>query len=229
MVSQVNSIFIVDVNGGATYSKIVKEEDEIPGNYNYIFGINAGLGLELKLKSKLSIETNLDFYQNGVNHTYRVAIKSYNYIATKSYFGFTRKITQNYLNNSWTIGYHIGQKIDVKMDVGIYWAVYLGSRKNVKEYRYVDSLDWVEIGDQSLLLEYEETQYSGTIHTGFRPMLDFGLVGKINLGYNFYNKYQTYCFFEYFKGLKDINRDAINVTKNYNSSFCIGLGLKMKL
>jgi len=99
------------VNGGLTYSNILQKND-LHGNYDFEPGFNSGLSVELELKSNISIETNICYYQNGYNFNIRDTLRIPDFKLLKSYIGFENRIRQDYLNNSWLVGYSIGNKIE---------------------------------------------------------------------------------------------------------------------
>jgi len=227
--SQTNCQLLFGLDGGLTYSNII-EKNDFPGNYDFKTGYSAGLNLELIFRSRISLETNIAFYQNGFNNNYRSTLVTNNYYATKSYLGFDYNVTQNYLNNSWLIGYHIGNKFDFSIYAGLYWSLFLKSKRKGKDYIYTDPNEWIEIADPAIPLGYKETLVSETISDEIYTNIDFGLVGKIMVGYNINEKFKIICFMKYYKGLTDIDKKVyLKDVENYNNSVNFGLGFKMKL
>jgi len=227
--SQSNCQLLVGLDGGLTYSNI-KEKNDFPGNYGFKTGSSAGLNLELIFSSRISLETHIDFYQNGYNNNDRQVLTLSNYIATKSYLGYDNYVTQNYLSNSWLIGYHIGHRIDFSIYTGLYWSLFLKSNLKAKNYIYTDPVEWAQIGDPAIPQGYKETEVSATLSKELYTNIDLGLVGKIEAGYSINEKFKIICFMNYYKGLTDISKKVIfKDVENYNISVNLGLGLKMKL
>ena len=229
VLSQTKNTFYIGINSGVTNSKI-SGKNEASGYYNYKTGLGIGLAIEYMLNSKLSIETDVDFYQRGYNFSLRDTLIVYSYSASNSYIGYNENITLNYLNNTYTVGYYIGNKINLSINAGIYWAILLSSKRKATTYSFIDPVEWNEIGDPVLPVGYTETSESGKLNSYVYSNFDFGLIGKIDAGYDLNNKYQINCFLRYNKGFIDISKEYRYIdTKNYNISYCFGLGVKMNI
>lgn len=199
-----------------------------PSSHDFIQGFNSGLSIDLELKSKIIIETNISYYQNGFRIGDKDTLRAPDFKFSKSYIGFDEKFRQNYLNNSWLVGYTFGNKIKFSVYTGLYWAVFLNSNCKIKSYIFVDSLEWTEFGNPSLQKGYHESTFQEQVegYTSF----DYGLIGRIELGINLGQRFQLTCFSGYYQGFSDnFKTGSSDEARINNSSFNIGLGLKYKL
>jgi hypothetical protein len=220
--------FSVGVNGGLTYSNI-SERNDWPGYYDFIIGYSTALNLEIKFKSKISIETNFGFYQNGYNYNVRDTFR-YQFTNTpKSYIGIDQTITQNYLNNSWLLGYNVGNKVIFSIQAGIYWSIYLQSNNYFKSYYYIDSTDLAELVP-AFSEGYHEEITTGKVDKKLYSNLDFGIAGGIKIGYNLNQKIELVLTSKYYRGLVNVsNFDLIEGISHFNKSFNFNFGINMKL
>jgi len=226
--AQIKDQIFLGILGGLIYSNILENFD-IPNNYYFIPGFNSGVSVELELKSNISIETNISYYQNGFkfNDEQTLSVPDYKFI--KSYLGYENKTKKNYLNNTWLVGYSIGNRIECSAYLGIYWAILLNSNYKLKNYIFVDSEEWTEFGDPNFPKGYQETTLEGQNDELFKNF-DFGLAGIVEFSIYLHKKLQLVCFLGYYQGLIDNDQtDLNNEVKILNSSFNIGLGLKYKL
>ena len=93
--------FSIGFKNGLTYSCIAI--DNSIGTYNNISGYYTGLLVDYKIRPKIIIETNIDYYQNGYN--LKISSDGWFYFLPNSYFKSNDKVIQNYLYNSNLIGY----------------------------------------------------------------------------------------------------------------------------
>ena len=228
--AQLHDKISIGINGGLTYSNIIQKNGSA-WDYDFKPGFNSGVSVELKLKSNILIVTNICYYQNGYNLKDRDIIRIPDFEFSKSYFGFEEEIRLNYLNNSWLVGYSIGNKVEVSFYAGFYWAIFLNSNYKLKSYIFVDYEEWIELGDTAFPVGYQEFTDKGKNNEGFSSF-DFGLTGGIKLAINLNQKFQLFCFPRYNQGVIDIYKPILTneiEIKKYNCSFNISLGINMKL
>jgi len=187
------------------------------------------IDLKRDFGTHISIRTDLAYYQNGYNHNARELIITPDYTALNSYVGFENIIKHSYLNNSWLLGYNLGDKFMISFNAGFYWAVYLKSNEKTTTFIDIDPTETDYIGSGS------ESGYVGTTNTENErsdaiSKCDFGLVGGISLGYNFNSRYQLNLTSRYYRGLVDIDKiEGYWDKESANISFYAGLGIEVKL
>jgi len=225
--AQIKDNILIGIIGGLTYSNTMVDFD-FPSSHDFIKGFNSGASIELELNSNITIETNISYYQNGFKISDEDTIRAPDFKFSKSYIGFEEKIRQNYLNNSWLVGYSIGNKIEFSVYTGLYWAILLNSNYKIKSYIFVDSLEWTEFGSTSLQKGYHESNFQEQVkgYTSF----DYGFIGRIELGINLNQRLQMTCFSGYYQGFGENSKTGSDdEVRIFNSSFNVGLGLKYNL
>ena len=221
----INELY-VGFNGGFTYSNI-STKNNIASNYDFKGGFLSGLNFGFKLKSKLSIETNINFYQNGYNENEKVIMISPDYSAKNSYLGFKNLYTQDYINNSWLIGYSFGNKIEIIVQAGAYWAYLIQSR-----YEKTNLIDVDPIDANKLLMSpgYTESIQKGTLAKSANTQFDLGLSAGFGLGYNLNEKFKVLFNARYNRGIIDYSKQVFfSPITSYNNSFNFTFGLRMKI
>ena len=226
--AQIKDQILVGILGGLTYSNILKNSN-IPGNTYFIPGFNSGACVKFKLKSNISIETNISYYQNGFKFNDEQTLIMPDFKFTKSYEGYEYKTKEDYLNNTWLVGYSIGNRIECSANLGLYWAIFLNSKYTFKYYIFVDIEEWAEFGDPDLPKGYREASSEGQNNEQYKSF-DFGLAGRIEVAIYLNKKLQLVCLPGYYQGfIANDQTDVYHNKKVFNSSFNIGLGLKYKL
>jgi len=228
--AQIHDDISIGINGGLTYSNILQKTDA-PWDLDFQLGFISGVNIILELGSKVSFMTNICYYQNGYNLNDQDILHIPDFELSKSYLGYEDKVRLNYLNNSWFAGYSFGNKIEVSIYGGLYWAIFINGSYKFKNYIFIQDEEWIELGDTALPKGYHETIDKGIFDEGY-SRFDFGVTGGIKLAVNLNEKFQLFCFPRYNQGIIDIYKPVLtNVTeiKKYNCSYNISLGINMKL
>jgi hypothetical protein len=189
-----------------------------------------GLSMAFYLRPQLNIETTLELVQGGFNITEMGSFYIDHQKAPYSYIGFDTKITHNYLNNSWLIDYHFGEKIYCSLQGGVFLAFLANSLYKSKDYYYVAPSDTALFTYTQYQVGYHEVNSNGKVSDTQFSNFDYGLTGGIRLGYHLNPKYQIDFSLRYFKGYSDIYRQYhYEESINNNRTLVISLGAKMKL
>lgn len=231
-----NSTFLYSQDQAISYGLIsgltnssIKQVVSLPGTFSYKPGFSTTISLKLKTISNLTFETDLGYYQNGYKHSDRLMIFAPNYTAKNSYSGFEFLETQNYMNNSWMVGYDFGERFTFNFNIGLYWAVYMNTTIKSTAYYFIDPSECSSI-DLGLESGYHESTDKDTNRSEGISNFDFGLSGGIICGYNINEKYQLRLINRYCHGLVNMNKsDLIFDLENYNISFFTGFGIEIKI
>ena len=224
--SQTNSKLYFGFNGGFTYSNI-STKNNIASHYDFKMGFLTGFNFGIQLKSKLSIETNINFYQNGYNENEKVLMIATDYTAINSYFGFKNLYTHDYINNSWLIGYSIGNKIEFTVQAGAFWAYLIQSRYERTNFIDIDPVD----ADKLFLPSgHNESIIKGTLGKSSNTKFDLGLSGGIGLGYSLNEKFKVLVNARFNRGIIDYSKQVFfSPITSFSNSFNFTIGLRMKI
>ena len=223
--SQTLDSVYIGLNGGYTHSNISSAND-FGIKCDYKGGCLAGLYLGLKFKTRFSLETDINFYQNGYTANHKELYFSATFAAKNSYFGYKNQYTQNYLKNAWLLGYSIGDKIEFAIQAGAYWAYLINSKCDGTTFTIVDPL---ESANLKLPAGYHEIVEKGTVNKSEFTPFDIGFVGGVGLGYKLNNTFKFVFNARYNRGVIDSNKQIFFSNTIYTNSFSFSFGLKMKL
>ncbi len=225
--------FMIGASTGLTYSNIVGNRFSFDiGSNAFILGYKFGLNASYSLNDKFSIETGVDFFKNGNKWYILNSATTTDSNGVHTIFdennGTEVQYNQNYINNAWLTGYKIGNKFQLIIQVGGYWAIYIQSNVKIKYFMYIDSSFFKQIipPEPSIHIGYNEFITETTSKNANKP-IDYGLIAGYEFDINISKRLVLHHNFRYYRGLANIKTD--NSSKAYNKSFLFGIGIKMKL
>jgi len=224
--AQVEKEIFIGLNGGITRSNI-STNNPLNFNYNCKTGIATGLSVEFQMKPRFYAATDFGYFQNGYIVSHHNLIRTDSYSAIKSYLGFKNNITQHYVKNRWIAEYIIGDRFELILQTGFYWAYLMLSDDKWVSYIMVDE---TEAGYLAMKAGYSEYKENRKIKNSENTKLDVGVTGGIAFGYKLNSKYSLLLNGRYERSLLSLSSQIFSQENRfYNNSFVLNIGLKMKM